>query len=340
MHVGMGDAPARGRGASPDGRGKLVRPKSISAGRIKTGLASWSAEELARLVERLGTDAQYQRIAKKLRSCGLGGQVFSDDDGATECVRLIEGETRERLSGLKRKNLVNTFRELRMDLDKEAAHRGLVSDDVPPAMPSTTPSPSPGMPTPTSTPLPPPVADAEVGTAKTHACWHVLPFVMLMTAVVCAWSSIVNRSLGRYDESYDAVDGPLKLRPTRVGEENQKVEVVDAPLKLRPTRVGEENQKVEVVLGDAGAMDIGAHRRRLDTADYTESITALKTFLMDGYAPATPPANAQLQVEFSLQKLLDVDTDLQVIHIIGWWRHYWVDSRCVIPLVMPRMTTI
>ena len=122
--------PPRGRGESPDGRGKLTRSRSISAGRIKTGLATWSSEDLARLIERLAHYPQYKTIARKIREDDLGGSLFSDDDGATTCVRMIEAETREDLTGVKLKKLVNLFRELRMDPDKEAAHHSSVSDDA------------------------------------------------------------------------------------------------------------------------------------------------------------------------------------------------------------------
>ena len=108
----------------------LIRLKSISAGEIKTGLASWSTEDLARLVERLGKDVQYQRIADKLRSCGFDGLVFSDDDGATECFRLIAAETGEDLNGLKLKKFVTLFRDLRMDAKKEAAYRASVANGL------------------------------------------------------------------------------------------------------------------------------------------------------------------------------------------------------------------
>ena len=64
-----------------------------------------------------------------------------------------------------------------------------------------------------------------------------------------------------------------------------------------------------------------------DSMEFNRNMTLLKRALLDEYDKTTPPPNGRITVQLSLQELLEVDTSLQTITILGWWRHYWVDPR-------------
>ena len=94
---------------------------SVSAGPVKTALASWGTEELARIVvlQHGGHDPQLQQMADMMRQMEIDGSMFADDASATECVRLLETLTKQDLIGAKLSKLVSLFRDLRTHAEKE-----------------------------------------------------------------------------------------------------------------------------------------------------------------------------------------------------------------------------
>ena len=113
---------SRGREASLPPASK-PRP-SVSAGIVRTALAEWNSEMLATTIENFGTSAQYQNIARAVRENGVdGGLLCTNEEGATSDVRMLEEATGESLSGIPLARMMQLFRDLRMEPDKEERMR-------------------------------------------------------------------------------------------------------------------------------------------------------------------------------------------------------------------------
>ena len=67
----------------------------------------------------------------------------------------------------------------------------------------------------------------------------------------------------------------------------------------------------------------------VDANALTFNTSALRDALLDGYDKMVTPPGCVVNIQLSLQKLVEIDTSGQTISMLGWWRHYWNDARLV-----------
>ena len=92
---------------------------------VTTRLAEWPAGDLATLVERLGDDPYYFKIAKTMRDAGADGLWAAEQPGATATVDAILKEMKEDpklLGTIKMDRLLGLFRQLRANPEAERSH--------------------------------------------------------------------------------------------------------------------------------------------------------------------------------------------------------------------------
>ena len=164
---------------------------------------------------------------------------------------------------------------------------------------------------------------AESGPTRWRLALRLLPFVVFAGAI---GSTVRMRS--NLEQEREA--GGRQLRETEQAMARSADREAARSRHLRADR--NDERPVEVAL-ETGADLREFDRRQLQTTYTMSEVSALKQHLLDGYDPTTPPPldargrPVQVRIQFSLNKLLNINTAQQELTMVGWWRHYWVDSR-------------
>ena len=158
--------------------------------------------------------------------------------------------------------------------------------------------------------------------ARAPLALRIVPFVVLIGAVASTARLRLNRAADRAD------DPATQLRET--ARDARHARAADARALS-----GASDVVAEVELDSRSAAPLERGRRLASGRGmaFTANTTALKEFLLAGYDASTPPPfdaagrAPQVQVQCSLQKLLEISTFAQEIMLYGWWRHFWTDER-------------
>ena len=171
---------------------------------------------------------------------------------------------------------------------------------------------------------------AESSPARWRFALRVIPFVVMAGAI---GSTLRMRS--NLEQEREA--GGRQLRETTEqamarSTDREAARSQNLRRAAAPSTGGNDERPVQVAL-ETGADLREFDRRQLWTSYTMADVSALKQHLLHGYDPTTPPPHdaegrpVQVRIQFSLNKLLNIDTAQQEITMVGWWRHYWMDSR-------------